>query len=195
MNHASLKYLLGRSALYGLLARCFHPLENGGWKTIVNLSKEVPKEWKGQVQGLLEKGPPSTDDYMRFFGTAGACHDCETAFLNGLPTGGTLADVAGFYQAFSFPNHTASKKQNPPDHIATELEFLSFMFAKEAKALFQEDKEARKTCLSARGKFVRDHLSQWMPLFADSVAEHTQNDFYVRATTLLVEAIKEEDAR
>ncbi|HHT9154936.1 MAG TPA: TorD/DmsD family molecular chaperone [Candidatus Tripitaka sp. YC43] len=193
MNHTSLKYLLGRSALYGLLARCFHPLENGGWQTIVNLSKEVPKEWKSHVQGLLEKGPPSTDDYMRSFGTAGACHDCETAFLNGLPTGGALADVAGFYQAFSFP--LASKKQDPPDHIATELEFLSFMFAKEAKALFAGDKEARKTCLSARGKFVRDHMSTWMPPFADGVAERIQNDFYIRAAALLVEALKEEDAK
>ena len=193
MNHASLKYLLSRSVLYGLFARCFHPLENGGWKTIVNLSKEVPKEWKSRVQGLLEKGPPSTDDYMRSFGTAGGCHDCETAFLTKLPAGGNLADMAGFYQAFSFP--LDSKKSNPPDHVATQLEFLSFMFAKEAKALFQEDKEARKTCLSARGKFVRDHMSTWMPIFADGVAERTQNDFYTRAAALLVEALKEEDAK
>jgi len=191
MNHASLKYLLARSALYGLLARCFHPLGNGGWKTIVNLSEEVPKEWKSHVQCLLEKGPPSADDYMRSFGTAGACHDCETAFLNGLPAGGALADVAGFYQAFSFP--LASKGRNPPDHIGTHLEFLSFMFAKEANALYAGDKEARKTCLSARGKFVRDHMSQWIPLFVNGVAEHSTHDFYIQAATTLQEVLKEEN--
>ncbi len=191
MNSATIKYLLSQSALYGLLARCFRPPENGWWDTIVNLSREIPKEWQGNVQRLLTQGPPPPDVYMALFGTAGACHDCETAFLTGLPTEGTLADVAGFYQAFSFP--IASRKGNPPDHIATQLEFISFMFAKEAKAIFQEDKEARKICLTAREKFVREHLSQWVPLFANSLAEHATNAFYTQAATLLTEAVKEEN--
>ncbi|MFN3466734.1 MAG: molecular chaperone [Candidatus Brocadiales bacterium] len=191
MNSATLKHLLGRSALYGLLARCFHSPGNGGWETIVNLSKEVPKEWKGPVNDLLANGPPPPDTYMTLFGTAGACHDCETAFLDGLPTGGTLADVAGFYQAFSFPS--ALVKGNPPDHIATELEFLSFMFAKEAKAVFQENKQARKTCLSARKKFVKEHL-QWAQPFAGAVTEHApHNSFYNQVASLLEEVMKEEN--
>lgn len=190
MHPATLKYLLSRSALYGLLARCFSQPENGGWAIIMNLSKEVPKEWQGPIKGLLSNGPPPAEVFMKFFGTAGTCHDCETAYLAGLPTGGTLADVAGFYQAFSFPG--PSKKGNPPDHVATQLEFLSFMFAKEARALFNKDKEARRVCLSAREKFVREHLSQWIPLFTDGVIGRVPHNFYTRAATILMEAIKEE---
>jgi TorA maturation chaperone TorD len=188
MDSVTIKYLLSRSALYGLLARCFQRPENGWWETIVNLSKEVPKEWQESVQRLLTKGPPPPDVYMTLFGPAGACHDCETAFLDGLPTGGTLADVAGFYRAFSFP--TASVKGNPPDHVATELEFLSFMFAKEAKALFQKDGAARKVCLSAREKFLREHLP-WIHLFADAVVENTRHGFYTEVANLLQEVMEE----
>lgn len=192
MDTVALKYLLSRSALYGLLAHCLSRPENGEWQTILNLSKEVPIAWRGAVRQLLVNGPPSSDVYMVTFGTAGACHDCETAFLDGLPTGGTLADVAGFYQAFSFP--TASVKGNPPDHIATELKFLSFMFAKEAKAVFQGDQQAREICLTAREKFIKEHL-QWVQPFAGAVTEHTPHNFYGQAANLLQEVIKEGNNR
>lgn len=92
----------------------------------------------------------------------------ETSYQGGRgsPGGATfqMADIAGFYRAFGFE---ASGER--PDHVVPELEFVALLLMKEAYARISEDAEGAEVCASARGKFIAQHLGEWLPDFAERV--------------------------
>ncbi|MFQ5666108.1 MAG: molecular chaperone [Candidatus Binatia bacterium] len=79
-----------------------------------------------------------------------------------------LADVAGFYRAFSLEPATTCRER--PDHIAVELEFMHALGAKEAYALDEGWMERAEICREAQVQFLRDHLGRWAPSFLDRLA-------------------------
>jgi len=97
-----------------------------------------------------------------------------------------LADVAGFYRAFSLELGSAAKER--PDHLALELEFLGFLLEKEAYALLQADSELATLTAEARGKFVTSHLGCWVGGFARALAREMPPPLY-QAWTAFLEAV------
>ncbi len=71
-----------------------------------------------------------------------------------------LGDIQGFYRAFGVkPAELAHER---PDQLGFELEFMSFLAAKEVLA---PTAEAASICRDASAKFMRDHLLRWVPPF------------------------------
>lgn len=75
---------------------------------------------------------------------------------------GELADIAGFYRAFGL----AAPATERVDHLAVELEFLSFLAFKEAWAVNNGETERTGELREIQAKFLADHLARWAPAFA-----------------------------
>lgn len=93
-----------------------------------------------------------------------------------------LAQVAGFYAAFGV--QIADSFRDLPDHLSMELEFVSYLYAKEAYALEQGWKGRANECRAARRQFLREHLARWLPAFAGRAAQHARLRFYPAAAAL-----------
>ncbi len=84
-----------------------------------------------------------------------------------------MADIAGFYRAFGV--ETGRDVPERVDHIASELEFLAWLVAKERHALGREGEEWRERaaiCRDAQRDFLAEHLAWWVPTFARALADH-----------------------
>ncbi len=127
--------------------------------------KEVDREWRAVTTEQL------TAEYSRLFLGAGLVPLREGGFGDGLRFAGQpvdIADVSGFYLAFGFvlPASTAS----PPDHLGTELEFMSLLHLKMALALQRGRSEHVHITRSAMAHFLKDHLGRWAEVFEAALA-------------------------
>ena len=92
--------------------------------------------------------------------------------------GPLLADIAGFHEAFAY------RPENPPaavpDHIAVELDFLSYLAFKIAFALHEARQDEAEIAVKAYGRFLEAHLSLWVARFQKQL-EHSASLFFIRA--------------
>lgn len=76
-----------------------------------------------------------------------------------------------------------------PDHIAVELEFMSFLGQEEIKAYGQGDTEKALNIFKKQEMFLRDHLGAWVFAFTERVQQGCETSFYrnlARCTSLFV---------
>ncbi len=73
-----------------------------------------------------------------------------------------LADVAGFYRACGLTAPVTERV----DHLAVELEFMSFLAQKEAYALHESQLDRAEDMRELQKKFLTEHLARWVPSFA-----------------------------
>jgi TorA maturation chaperone TorD len=69
-------------------------------------------------------------------------------------------------------------KGEPPDHLAFELEFMSFLCAKESEALEKNDLKLVEDLRKKQKGFLDAHLGAWLPEFCRNLREKTSSDFY-----------------
>jgi len=115
-----------------------------------------------------------------------------------------LADIAGFYHAFGLePSRTNPERA---DHIALELEFMSWLILKEehARDSGSDDRTHAQICRDAQQRFLSDHLLWWTPAFAfamrqktDRISEESElssppESFYGATTQLLAAFMRAE---
>jgi TorA maturation chaperone TorD len=111
-------------------------------------------------------------------------------FERGLLMGRSTRQVRQEYAAAGLqlaPDYT-----DLPDHIAAELEFMSFLCSKEAGAWQADDGKAARGRASTQRLFLTQHLSRWVPAFCQAVAQHAQLDFY-RAMGRLTQSFVDAD--
>lgn len=74
---------------------------------------------------------------------------------------------------------TMSGEMNEPaDHLATEMEFMMYLYSQKAKAL-QQDNSAEVAEREAQIKeFAEDHLNKWAKAFYDRCIAESQSDVY-----------------
>ncbi len=78
----------------------------------------------------------------------------------------------------------AQEENEPPDHIALELEFMAFLSLKlsnpEPAAAGEDAEEGLPPLDSAglRAEFLRDLLAPWIPPFCAAIREHAELGFY-----------------
>ena len=65
-----------------------------------------------------------------------------------------------------------------PDHIAVELEFVSYLIYKERDALQKSDLDTVREYLNKQEAFLNDFLKPWVPQFCNKIKEGTNNGFY-----------------
>lgn len=110
--------------------------------------------------------------YDRLFEASGglACPPHEASLAPDSPQEGLtrtfeMADVAGFYRAFGVEVAPGGER---PDHLVAELEFMHLLALKEAIASGEGDGGERASlCRDAARAFLHDHLSRWIPRFAE----------------------------
>ena len=71
-----------------------------------------------------------------------------------------------------------------PDHIAAELEFVSYLISSELKASEKDNNERLSRMLSIQYRFLADHLLKWSISFLDIVIESTGSTFYRESSAL-----------
>lgn len=87
-----------------------------------------------------------------------------------------MSDVAGFYAAFGAT--AGGPDADRPDHVACELEFLSYLTLRVAGAR-EDGRDAEiAVCADAEDAFMRDHLGRWLGAFCDRVVRHTVSPLY-----------------
>ncbi len=87
-----------------------------------------------------------------------------------------LADLSGFYKAFGA--QLVEKTSERVDHIAVEMEFMSWLTLKEAYFIQEENGDAQQIVADAQRKFFKDHLGRWAPLFLQKMLKQSPPEFY-----------------
>jgi TorA maturation chaperone TorD len=122
------------------------------------------------------------EQYEQTFGllTTAACPPCETEYVDGklsFQRAQQLADIAGYYRAFGVePGHER------PDHIALELEFMALLIDLCSRARTEEQFDVTR---DAQVRFVKDHLSWWLPVFARLLQKESPDGFFTAVGELL----------
>jgi DMSO reductase family type II enzyme chaperone len=104
-----------------------------------------------------------------------------------------MADVMGFYRAFG-----VEPRNERPDHIASELEFMHYLALKEAHALRAGQPENASLCRDAQVKFFHEHLATWTDAFIAAIRSRAWPElvpFYIHLVDFLqlfIENEKEE---
>lgn len=190
---------IGRSAVYGVLARAFgYPgtAQQDGVAELLPALAAVEPAIGVEVSQLVTSRPApalQAAAHARLF-THSSSRDCppwETAYAAKEIFQQTqqMADIAGFYRAFGVQAIPGAERV---DHIGNELEFMQFMAAKEAYAYRHMGVARVRQCRKAQRLFLRDHLACWGPAFGRRLAMLDPDGWYGRAGALLDRWLAEE---
>jgi len=65
-----------------------------------------------------------------------------------------------------------------PDHIAVEMEFMSYLLFKEREALANSDQDTANEYANKQEDFLSNSIRPWVPQFCSRIKEGTENEFY-----------------
>jgi TorA maturation chaperone TorD len=136
---------------------------------LARLHAELPSALRDASVALLRAAACGLEDeYHRVLGPAGI-PAAESAYdQNALAgRGPVLADVAGFYRAFSYSPPLAAREV--ADHVSVELDFLAFLAMKMAFASWNHADEDADVTRAAYREFAEYHLMFWMPPFLEKL--------------------------
>jgi TorA maturation chaperone TorD len=85
--------------------------------------------------------------------------------------------------------------EGPPDHIAIELEFMSFLEQKICQAAANADTAAAADFSAIQSRFFNGFLANWAPLLGKAMKEHAGLTFYRALGECLTDFIAEEQRR
>jgi TorA maturation chaperone TorD len=180
--------LLGRASQYHFLSLLFRPPSAGLLDEMAALVPSLAPTLRERATNLLAEASPTLEhEYHVFLGGSGMCPDCESDYeVNALGgKGPLLADVAGFYKAFSFEAATALRLQ--ADHISVELDFLGFLALKAAYAVENAKADERDLCERAAAAFIADHIGRFAPTFFERLGSQAGDRFHGSAARFAAE--------
>jgi TorA maturation chaperone TorD len=90
--------------------------------------------------------------------------------------GDSTMKVIGMYRNEGLSG--SSDARELPDHVAVELEFMSYLVFKEIKALETSDLRAAAAAVEKQERFSGEILRRWIPPFCEMIKENTENGFY-----------------
>ncbi|MBW8012614.1 MAG: molecular chaperone TorD family protein [Chloroflexi bacterium] len=90
--------------------------------------------------------------------------------------GNTAADLEGVYRNAGLG--VSSKLNELPDHVAVELEFMSFLCSKEVEGMNSGNDQETAAAQEEQRKFLGQHLGVWFPKFAKQVKSNTKEPIY-----------------
>jgi TorA maturation chaperone TorD len=122
--------------------------------------------------------------YEANFGLLGGskCPPYETEYVPSKFTfqrSNMLADIAGFYNAFGL--RPSSSSPDRPDHVVLECEFMAQLLQLQCKAVEERSPESAahaRICESAQRRFLKEHLTWWLPAFAMLLAQQAEGSLY-----------------
>jgi TorA maturation chaperone TorD len=90
--------------------------------------------------------------------------------------GASTLDVRNRYREVGLDISVDFKE--PPDHIAAELEFMHYLITKEVEAIKTGDFKGAMLYLQKQMKFLKTHLSVWVPEFTGKIEAKAETAFY-----------------
>ena len=139
------------------------------WRLASLLLERPRPEWRSEIAELaaevsnpnLRRSAAETQEateelYHRLFGPGGTISPREVSYCGMEDPGQVMAQLASFYQAFSF----TPRREESIDHISVEAGFVGYLFLKEAYAQLQGDREAGDITKEARERFIKEHLER-----------------------------------
>jgi putative dimethyl sulfoxide reductase chaperone len=202
-----LQHLLGRAAVYQLLAFAFgYPDEESleQLRVFIEDVAEHPIAGEFDLQKSLSELGESLNssldalaiEHTRLFAGDVLCSPYETGYdSDGFIKTRQLADISGFYGAFGV--RITDSRPAPADFIATQLEFMSLLALKESFALEQGMVDEQQIAIEAQRAFLEDHLGRWAAAFCKNVAQTAEPDgsIYPAAAALLLHFVRKEIQR
>jgi len=152
--------MLARAALKGDIEKC---------------SKEYQRrDPSDEKEMLLEL----ERDYTRMFFSSKPrlAYLFESVYREGRLLQESTFEIAGLYRDAGLVLNDDFRL--PPDHIAVELEFLSFLYFKEIEGLQNGNKEAVEYARELQGIVTHKHLKPFAINVAERVAQHARTPFY-----------------
>lgn len=119
--------------------------------------------------------------YHRLFTSSDALPFSEGGYL-ALDKGHVIGDVSAFYKAFGFK---LTEHAGSPDAVKIELGFMAFLNLREYQAHSAGLEEQKEIVRDAKGKFLREHLAGWIPLFLERLTGGVTHPFYTEVAVLL----------
>lgn len=159
----------------------------GSDRHVFDSSLEMIRVAGEQLAGVAEPAASTglRTEYARLFigPPAALVHPFASMYANGsdettplLGVGRVVTQVEQMYVDAGL--RVASSLREPPDHIATEFEFLYYLCAEEAAAWLAGADEDGREWRRRQRTFVDDHLASWGGGFLDEVAESTISGYY-----------------
>lgn len=91
--------------------------------------------------------------------------------------GNSTAQVAAVYQAHGL--HLADDFPELPDHIAVELEFLSYLAFQQRQAQATGNHNEATRLATDQLRFINEFLAPWLPPFCQAIIEDGEAPFYM----------------
>ena len=122
---------------------------------------------QGQENGSAER---IEEDYVRLFLVKAEAPPYESFFIDpDRQAAGWIA--AQLAREYAEKGLTLSPSLNqPPDHVAVELEFMAHLCSVEARAREMGDRIGVHQALTGQATFLNRHLGSWFPVFASRIA-------------------------
>ncbi|MDO8532217.1 MAG: molecular chaperone TorD family protein [Dehalococcoidia bacterium] len=153
------------------------------------------KSWHTLLREVGALGPLQISDIQKaycslFVGSSARSpvplHESPYLDPRGMAPGKVLVQVEAQYTAAGL---RSSPSVETPDHVATEMEFVSFLCGKEAEAWRSVDVNQALDLLSRQKTFLEAHLFRWLPFLENAVARRDRDGFYaevIRASWALI---------
>lgn len=189
-----------RAACYLRLARCFHHpshptfrhnLRGPGWPPSSRLGEAAAAQIARWRQAAHHPDPKELiAEYNRLFATPGAAlaPPLASRYLAkaAAAAGKRRAAVAGIYEQLGLL--LAAPAQQPPDHIAVELEFVHYLITLRLDALAAGDEQVAAAVFPTEQLFLAEQLHPWLGPFCQELRRQASHEFY-RATARCLELL------
>jgi len=157
--------LLRQAAEWRILAALFERPNAQRQLEVESMVGEIDDEVLRQAVERL--GAVTDAQYIDALGPGGLVSPREVAYRGREDPGRILADVSSFHEAFAFD----AQSEDPPDHVARQCDFVSYLFLKEAYARARQEIEAADICSEAREHFLEEHLRTFAAPLAERLDE------------------------
>lgn len=195
-----------RKEAYRCLSECYYLPHEGLAIFLSDLQRQLRSLNSDALPGAVEmenefRGADDLEtlkvDYSRLFvgpytllaPPFGSIYLDETRQIMGESTMNVLKQyrAAGLDIARDFPN--------PPDHIAAELEFMSFLIFMETGAISNSDEKMMQNALDRQKAFIAGHLGTWVHEFTEKIESNAETYFYQSLAKTTRRFISEEISR
>ncbi len=120
-------------------------------------------------------------EYVRLFasGMSGALSPPTESYYRVPGKGGGIAEfVADLQREYRSMGLVSVGTNEAPDHLATELDVMSYLCGREADAWHAERTRLAGDTLELQSRFLRRHLAVWVPMFRERVVAAQPAVFY-----------------
>jgi hypothetical protein len=171
------------AAAWRVLGRLFECPDDHWRADITTLARELDMEEVSRVATAIDDSA-TPGHYHSIFGPGGPAPAREASYYDAVELGSLMSELAAYYDAFSY----APRNDDPLDHVAVEVNFVSYLKFKEAYALARGHQEQAEIAARAAATFVADHLTRIAVPLARLLAA-SNIDYLARASALLAERV------